>query len=167
MGLDMYLKYRRSFHGYEHTSQPEEKQKYHDLVETAGIEGMVTNDSPFIEIEATVIYWRKANAIHGWFVNELGGGEDNCQNIYVSREKLVELRNLCFDALSVPAGMTLQEHAPTVLPPTSGFFFGSYEIDDWYVKDLERTMEEIDRILPMLPADGEGWDWGLTYQASW
>jgi len=167
MGLDMYLKYRKSFHGYEHTSDSDEKEKYHNIIEAAGLDGMVTSDSPFVEVETTVIYWRKANAIHGWFVNECGGGVDECQSIPVTREQLVKLRELCFEALSIPAGSSLQDHAPTVLPPTPGFFFGSYDVDEWYVSDLERTMREIDRLLPLLPVDGEGWDWGLVYQASW
>ena len=44
-------------------------------------------------------YWRKANAIHGWFVRELAGGVDECQPIHVSRENLVTLRQLCLEAL--------------------------------------------------------------------
>jgi len=48
---------------------------------------------------AEVGYWRKANAIHGWFVRELAGGVDECQPIHVSRENLVVLRQLCLEAL--------------------------------------------------------------------
>jgi len=44
-------------------------------------------------------YWRKANAIHGWFVRELAGGIDECQPIHVSRENLITLRQLCLEAL--------------------------------------------------------------------
>lgn len=36
-------------------------------------------------------YWRKANAIHGWFVNECADGVDECQEIPVSREQLERL----------------------------------------------------------------------------
>jgi hypothetical protein len=48
---------------------------------------------------AEVGYWRKANAIHGWFVRELAGGVDECQPIHVSRENLITLRQLCLEAL--------------------------------------------------------------------
>jgi hypothetical protein len=48
---------------------------------------------------AEVGYWRKANAIHGWFVRELANGVDECQPIHVSRENLVVLRQLCLEAL--------------------------------------------------------------------
>lgn len=44
-------------------------------------------------------YWRKANAIHGWFVRELANGVDECQPIHVSRENLITLRQLCLEAL--------------------------------------------------------------------
>ena len=118
-------------------------------------------------VDVCVMYWRKANAIHGWFVNELGGGVDECQQIHVTRDNLIDLRNLCFEAMSVPAGSTMEKHAEEVLPPTSGFFFGSSEIDDWYFEDLKQTIEGIDRVLANLPEEGEGWDWSLYYQASW
>jgi hypothetical protein len=44
-------------------------------------------------------YWRKANAIHGWFVRELADGVDECQEIPVSKIKLMELQALCLTAL--------------------------------------------------------------------
>jgi hypothetical protein len=165
MGLDMYLKYRQSMSGYDFSGN--DPRPYNDTIEAAGLTGISTNDSPFAEVIVTAIYWRKANAVHAWIVNELADGVDECQEIRVPREKLAELRSLCFDALSIPAGSNLQDHAASVLPPASGFFFGSTEIDDWYVKDLEHTMSEIDRVLSLLPEEGEGWDWSLVYQASW
>ena len=45
-------------------------------------------------------YWRKANAIHGWFIRELANGVDECQPIFVSRDNLATLRELCVKALS-------------------------------------------------------------------
>ena len=164
MGLDMYLKYRKNMSGYDFSP---ESEAYKALVAEAGLNEIASGLSPYLSMEVTAIYWRKVNAVHGWFVNELAGGEDHCQEIHVTREKLEELRNLCFEALSVPAGSSLQEHAPTVLPPTPGFFFGSEEIDEYYIEDLKYTMTEIDRVLAQLPNDGEGWDWSLYYQASW
>jgi hypothetical protein len=44
-------------------------------------------------------YWRKANAIHGWFVRECGNNVDECQEIPVSMIKLLELQALCLTAL--------------------------------------------------------------------
>lgn len=45
-------------------------------------------------------YWRKANAVHGWFVRECADGVDECQEIFVSREQLLKLRSDCNNALA-------------------------------------------------------------------
>ena len=44
-------------------------------------------------------YWRKANAVHGWFVRECANGVDECQEIPVSKIKLLELQAHCLIAL--------------------------------------------------------------------
>lgn len=40
----------------------------------------------FNSIAEDVGYWRKANAIHAWFVKNVQGGVDNCQSHEVSKE---------------------------------------------------------------------------------
>lgn len=45
-------------------------------------------------------YWRKANAVHGWFVRECANNVDECQEIFVSREQLLKLRSDCNNALA-------------------------------------------------------------------
>jgi hypothetical protein len=112
-----------------------------------------------ISVSYPIGYWRKANAIHGWFVNELASGVDECQDIYVPREKLVELRDLCKSAVSQPA------MAGEILPPVQGFFFGGYEIDEYYIQDLSDTVKMIDHILSIVPEDN--WEWEFVYRASW
>ena len=98
-----------------------------------------------------VVYWRKANAIHKWFV-DLSGEEDNCQRIYVSGKNLKELVDLC--------KKVLRKHklASELLPTQSGFFFGSTEYDEYYFDDLKSTVEKLKDI----DEDGE-----YVYQASW
>lgn len=46
-------------------------------------------------VREQVIYWRKSNQVHNWFVVNAQDGEDNCQPHSVSREQLEELRDLC------------------------------------------------------------------------
>jgi len=161
MGLDMYLNARKyvSQHNYKGDSRTEVPE-FSTLVNMSGLEGL-TKYSQFagISVSYPVGYWRKANAIHGWFVNELAGGVDECQEIPVPREKLVELRDLCKAAVSQPA------MAGEVLPPTQGFFFGSSEIDEWYMEDLSDTIKMIDHVLSVIPEDN--WEWEIYYQASW
>jgi hypothetical protein len=116
-------------------------------------------ESGGIEVSYPIAYWRKANAIHGWFVNKCAGGVDECQPIYVSREKLVVLRDLCRQSVEQPA------MAGDILPPTPGFFFGTYEVDEWYIQDMKYTIKMIDHILDIIPEDN--WDWSFIYHASW
>ena len=47
------------------------------------------------EIIEDVMYWRKANHIHTWFVENCQDGEDNCERAHVSRDQLDELATLC------------------------------------------------------------------------
>jgi wyosine [tRNA(Phe)-imidazoG37] synthetase (radical SAM superfamily) len=95
-------------------------------------------------------YWRKANAIHGWFVDNVQDGVDECQESYVSYEQLQELKKLCLEVIETKDASKLQ--------PRSGFFFGSTEVDEYYMEDLKRTVEMLDKLDP---------DADYYYQASW
>ena len=46
-------------------------------------------------IEEEIGYWRKANQIHNWFVNNVQNGNDNCGTYYVGVEQLEELSENC------------------------------------------------------------------------
>ena len=105
------------------------------------------------EIAVDAMYWRKANAIHGWFVENCQEGEDDCREYYVERSQLEELRDLC--------KATLDGDDEGELEPTEGFFFGSYEKDECYYKDLKDTVEGLDKVLS-LPNSYE-----FYYRASW
>jgi len=75
----------------------------------------------------------------------------------VSREQLTQLRNVCQGVLDNP------ETAAETLPTQSGFFFGATEYDEWYLKDLEYTVSEIDRVLELFPVN----KWDFEYDSSW
>lgn len=87
------------------------------------------------------IYWRKANQIHGWFVENVQKGVDDCGKYEVSIEKLKELRELCVDVLLD------HELANKLLPTRNGFFFGCDEYDEWYFEQIENTKEQLDKII--------------------
>ncbi len=95
-------------------------------------------------------YWRKANAIHAWFVKNVQDGDDDCKEYDVDYEQLLELKGLC--------EKVLETKNAEVLPPLGGFFFGSTEVDNYYYEDLKKTIEIINELDP----DGE-----YTYRASW
>lgn len=80
-------------------------------------------------------YWRKANQIHKWFVDNVQRGVDNCADYYLDKDTLRELKNLCEEVLKHP------ENAEELLPCESGFFFGSTEYDEWYFNDIQDTIE--------------------------
>jgi hypothetical protein len=107
------------------------------------------------------IYWRKSNAIHGWFgknvCKEEGeeGGITNCKEYVVPREKLVELR----DTIRV----AVETRDTSLLPPTSGFFYGSTEVDEGYWIDLNWTANRVDAVLEEFPEE----EWDFEYFAWW
>ena len=82
-------------------------------------------------------YWRKANAIHKWFVDNVQGGVDDCRVYEVYGEKLLELVKLCKEILAD------HSKAEDLLPPCSGFFFGGTEYDEYYFECLEDTIEQL------------------------
>lgn len=153
MGLDMYLNKRTYVKNWDHMEP-------HELTVAAisGPRAVGVKPERISYVEEEVLYWRKANAIHAWFVANVQNGVDECQTSEVSREQLAELAALCRQVLADPT------QAEELLPPQSGFFFGSTEIDEWYLKDLQRTADSLDALL----AEPEP-QFGSTYQyeASW
>ena len=157
MGLDMYLTAKKYLWSDE---DKELSAKINELVGVkADMENRWNGSSLVVkQIEVDAMYWRKANAIHGWFVENCQNGLDECQQSYVPREKLVELRDLCKDILENPDAERDED-----LEPTKGFFFGSYEKDEWYWQDLKNTVDGITSALESLPED----QYEFYYQASW
>lgn len=156
MGLDMYLSAKRYMSTAFRKEDGEKQEAIQKLFpELDGMVGRWGDNSCVKEVSIDVGYWRKANAIHDWFVKNVQGGEDQCRPHYVDREQLIELRELC--------QQVLDNHrlAPELLPTTSGFFFGSTEYDDYYYQDLELTVKIIDSIVD-LPTT-----WEFEYRSSW
>lgn len=104
-----------------------------------------------------VAYWRKANAIHNWIIN-YAGVEDNCQPIELTRQDLIQLRNVCTEVLTAHT----EEVAMDLLPPASGFFFGGTAVDEWYWDILEETVTLINTALDETVDDAM-----FEYLASW
>jgi hypothetical protein len=158
MGLDMYLTARKLTSNFNF-QKPEEKESYNKALEATGLEAEdVASDSPMISLAVTICYWRKANAIHKWFVQNVQGGHDECQESYVSREQLQKLLD------EVTKVLANKDKAAELLPTTSGFFFGTTDYNDWYWEDMKKTQAALERILKN-PRLVKGWD--FYYQASW
>ena len=150
MGLDMYLNKKTYVKQWDHQS-PEEK---YEVVVTKGgkpVDGIKASRVKYIEEE--VGYWRKANQIHRWFVENVQNGVDNCGDYYVSQDKLTELKDICEHAL--------ETKDPSILPPQAGFFFGGTDIDEWYFHGLDDTVKGLNQCLDMDDS------WSFYYCSSW
>jgi hypothetical protein len=156
MGLDMYLKASKYVSGWKHNKETKDYELFNKLAKELGIEELVCKDSPSVNIDFTVCYWRKANAIHQWFVDNVQDGKDECQTSDVSREQIKELIDIC---KQVSANHSL---ASNLLPTSSGFFFGGTDYSEYYFADLEDTITQLVKVLAILP---EGWY--LEYHTSW
>ena len=51
--------------------------------EISNLVGIPFPNAEVRESTVTVMSWRKANAIHNWFITNCGNGEDDCQPIPV------------------------------------------------------------------------------------
>ena len=108
-------------------------------------------------IYESIGYWRKANAIHNWFVINVQDGEDDCAYYEVSRGQLEKLLDICNIIMSNP------DVASEYLPTQSGFFFGSTEYDEWYMQDIKTTIEILTNVLETTDFNNQI----VTYRASW
>ena len=148
MGLDMYLSGKLYLSEYE----PERKQLADEITNLLAMD----DDMPVNSIEKPMGYWRKANQIHNWFVNNVQRGEDNCGTYYVSREDLRQLHN------TVTQVLLNKEKASELLPCVSGCFFGSTEYTDGYFEELEDTINILNKAL-----SDKYKDWTFNYSSSW
>lgn len=134
MGLDMNL-YKKIYIGAKYGScQGVVEIKRHDRPVKINFDRIST-------ITEDVGYWRKANQIHNWFVENVQEGNDDCKDYYVSIEQLGELAELCEKVLKDP---TLSAE---LLPTQSGFFYGGTDYDEYYFQDLEETLKILKPIL--------------------
>jgi hypothetical protein len=157
VGLDQYLYASAYLSGGEW--QPQERQDaYAKVAEALGAERFENKEYPSITVKVKVGYWRKANQVHQWFVDNVQEGEDNCAQYYVSRDQLQELLSVCREVLTSKD----EEVAKDLLPPSVGFFFGSYEISEWYWEQIDDTIKQLEKVLSEVPAD-----WDLYYDSSW
>jgi hypothetical protein len=155
MGLDMYLNGKRYMSKYFNEEDGARAADITDkFPELQGWKGR-DDDSPVKEVKIEAGYWRKANAIHRWFVENCQEGEDDCGTYPVGRADLERLRETCQTVLG------FRHLADSQLPTGQGFFFGSSEYNDDYYQDVVDTIEILDRVLALPDS------WEFEYQSSW
>lgn len=123
---------------------------------------------PHKYIMEEVGYWRKANQIHEWFVQNIQDGEDDCGwHREVTSEDLEELLAICktIKSIAVMDGETVAnpDDIAGLLPTQGGFFFGSTEYDSWYMDSIDNTIDVITEIFDTVDPDTEM----IFYRSSW
>lgn len=153
MGLDMYLESRHYVKHWDHISA----DKQFKVTVTRGGKPFTAIDPKRVKyVTEEVAYWRKANAIHAWFVRSVQRGEDDCREYPVSLNQLRELLSLVDDVL------TGRKQPTDALPTQSGFFFGSTDYDEDYRQDLEDTKAQLTPLVNSGDQEAE-----YYYNASW
>ena len=151
MDLDMYL--YSGIAGFDYTNKglnfyPNEKE-FKNLPVPQVVKNYATKEGPnYYNLFKEEGYWRKANAIHKWFVDNCQKGVDDCGIYPVSKEHIESLLQACKE---------------DSLEPTSEFFFCSTDKDDWYYKDLKTTKKLCKKILKNFDFN----NYQLYYQSSW
>jgi len=181
MGLDMYLT-KKTYIGAEY----EHREVKADINITVMGKPVKIDPKKVSYIQESAMYWRKANHIHNWFVQNIQDGDDNCAEYPVSREELKALLDTCkkvanslkespttkkkfkigfsggkdlFEDYDVFTNTEVAEELP---PTSSGFFFGGTEYGRYYLKDLEETIKGLEEILADTDTNAS-----YYYQSSW
>ena len=178
MGLDMYFEgtfSTRAFSERDPNNYKRENVEI-DLDFEATLESIGFENAPieftnwnYYSVNIPIAYWRKVNCIHNWFVENVQGGNDNCDRHYVSDEKIKELIKEIDNILSEPDPKTKLAKAEANLPNTTGCFFGSQEYDKYYFEDLKYTKERMQACLDWqnkMAGTGKCFD-SFYYQSSW
>ena len=151
MGLDMYLRLRHST-GYGKSFETFDNAYGSDWKCTTKI--------------YDVIEWRKANAIHKWFVDHVQGGKDDCGRYPVTVENLHKLRADCMAAIDYYTDGDI-EGASVYMPTTSGFFFGCTDYDSYYADDLRTTIQVCSKLIKTIESPDRRDFLSVEYESSW
>lgn len=164
------------------------KPEQRTTITIAGAKAAAIKPERINYITEDVAYWRKANHIHKYFVDNYNDGDDNNGEIYIgdidNLKKLLDVVNEVLAASELIAGAVTNGYryeggekkpiiesgkvikdntiAMKLLPTEEGFFFGSTEYDEYYIDDLEYTKKMIEEELALGDTGAE-----YIYHASW
>lgn len=175
--------------GREKTPSKSDIEFYADYYKAHYSEWDEEHKYPWMRITEQVGYWRKANHIHNWFVENIQDGVDDCNyHREVTEDDLHELLNICKQVLDSCEMVTGQINngyefrngkmvsimqpgkyvkdpsvAKELLPSTDGFFFGGTDYDEYYVSDIKKTIEIVKNVLEETDFDTQM----IYYISSW
>jgi hypothetical protein len=153
MGLDMYLYKKHYVKNWDwmsdnerHTISIKKGKKKLDHIKPDRI----------CYVMEQVMEWRKFNALHKWFVDNVQEGVDDCKESFVDESDLKMLLETLTYVLEN------KDTAENILPTAQGFFFGSDEIDEYYWEEVKST---IIQLKDLLEEDNKGAS--FYYRSSW
>lgn len=121
-----------------------------------GLDSSIFAVNDKLEKSVEVMYWRKANWIHKWFVDNVQNGIDDCSQYRLTADDIKKFLDVC--------RQVLETKDSSLMPPTGGFFFGSTEIDGRYFRSIADSIDQLKIIESEYP---ESDDWILYYVSSW
>lgn len=153
MGLDMYLYKKHYVKNWDYMSDNEK----HTISVKKGKKKLdhIKPDRVCSVVEE-VMYWRKFNALHKWFVDNVQEGVDDCKECFVDESDL----KMLLETLTYV--YENKDSAETILPTAQGFFFGSDDIDEYYWEEVKST---IIQLKDLLEEDNKGAS--FYYRSSW
>jgi hypothetical protein len=137
MGLDMYLRGRKSKYHSSYNMKGEKQERPKE----DGFEVCYTHK------DLELGYWRKHPNLHGYIVQEFADGVDECQEIELEAKDIEKIM------------LAVKEDR---LPHTTGFFFGS---SDGAEKKVD--LEVFGRAREWLTASDADCERTVFYRASW
>ena len=126
-------------------------------------------------VSYSIGYWRKMWPIHEWIVNNCADGVDECQQIYMTKNQVEILGNVCkyracglgkFKTKYYDPKMGMSTEKEYELPTDDYHHesWGDPEYEKWYRQELMYTWNLCQRILKTLEVDDA---YKVIYQASW
>lgn len=194
MGLDMFLWKMKKQKGKTFDEVMEIKRKL-DNEEIKGVEKenlkmymfhtkLENINYEYDSLFKEVYYWRKANAIHQWFVDNIQNGNDDCEDYRVTQKDLqilIDTLKEVYNSLCNKEMVTKKvqdgsieyeikvfkeedlEIAKELLPTQEGFFFGGTQYDEYYFEDIKKTLNDLQIINDCFDFENNY----LIYGSSW
>lgn len=194
MGLDMFLWRMKKQKGKTFDEVMEIKRKL-DNEEIKGVEKenlkmymfhtkLENINYEYDSLFKEVYYWRKANAIHQWFVDNIQNGNDDCEDYRVTQKDLqilIDTLKEVYNSLCNKEMITKKvqdgsieyetkvfkeedlEIAKQLLPTQEGFFFGGTEYDEYYFEQIKDTLNDLQIINECFDFENNY----LIYGSSW
>jgi hypothetical protein len=166
MGLDMYLTKKTYVENWPRMSYEE---KYEIIIKKGGEINKNIQPERITYIIENIAYWRKANAIHKWFVDNIQDGVDDCKEYYININDIKKLIDVCKqvkESLESSYDSKTNSYLNTkvaqeLLPSQMGFFFGDTDYNEYYLEDINNTINQLE---PLLKEKENEY---FYYQSSW